>query len=613
MAILRFIVAASTLLFVGSCGDVQTALEPQEKNLNVGGLYERQFHSTLYFPKGEALHYPGYVLAIEKSPRNVVGGPMIANRIADPNSAYIQTEKSKGLAKSTRKLINLYESDRKSLFVSHIIKYDQPEVPPQRRQQTASKDVPAARFIDQCFVYNAFESEAVDVSGKPTGLSKVVAWPHCGDRTNEPPESVHSLESSGAPSTMLDITHNQFQKAGQTDHIYMDDRAALKKLECGLDAQVNAGDFTHFVIVVMGWNTSQDEAIRNFNDIVGNMMDAAEDMPFSRRFEEHSGKGQKPFRPLVLGVTWPSYWNTSKLNIFSYFDKADDADELGLTWLNVLVNRTIPLVVAQAQKDRNGNAASGSKLRIVLIGHSFGARAAMRALFSGPVLDPPAIKVAAGAVGASVPNPMVDLAVGLQGAVSVNRFMQDRSSEGAPYRDFAHIGTKIVLTASDKDEATNAPFWYEPSGSARTWKKYCSSAKDVFQCWHASDSTTYGQDGRVASGDFTVCPAGDADKCVPELTFPYDPEDHHVLYLNTTDGITKYNTPDTGGGAHSDIYRLPMGRLLWTLTQTYARPYSEMDEGRKLDPKLIEDAQTAVKDCVMPIPDADTTETALLP
>ncbi|MEX3694384.1 prephenate dehydratase domain-containing protein [Paraburkholderia sp. BR14263] len=216
MAISRFIVAASTLLFVTSCGDIQTVLDPQEKNLDVAGLYERQFHSTLYFPKGEALHYPGYVLAIEKSPRNIVGGPVPANRIADPKAAYIQGERSQGLARSTKELIKLYEDDRKSLFVSHIIKYDQPTSSPHGKQENASKEVPPPRFIDQCFVYNAFESEPVDASGTPTQLNSVVAWPHCGTRATEAPESVHTLSASGAPSGELDITGTQFQQAGET-------------------------------------------------------------------------------------------------------------------------------------------------------------------------------------------------------------------------------------------------------------------------------------------------------------------------------------------------------------------------------------------------------------
>ena len=67
-----------------------------------------------------------------------------------------------------------------------------------------------------------------------------------------------------------------------------------------------------------------------------------------------------------------------------------------------------------------------------------------------------------------MPDPMVDLAVGLEGAVSVNRFIKDKSSEGAPYRDFAQIGTKIVLTASDRDEATKTPVWYPRARGRRS-------------------------------------------------------------------------------------------------------------------------------------------------
>jgi hypothetical protein len=34
--------------------------------------------------------------------------------------------------------------------------------------------------------------------------------------------------------------------------------------------------------------------------------------------------------------------------------------------------------------------------------------------------------------------------------------------------------------------------------------------------------------------------------------------------------MAQFNSPGSGGGAHSDIYRLPMGRLLWRLVEEYA-------------------------------------------
>jgi pimeloyl-ACP methyl ester carboxylesterase len=584
----RFL-AAIAVVIVASCSDLSTVLDRQEKNLAIDGVYERQFHTALYFPKGESLHYPGYLVGIEKSPRDVVGGPTTANRFAYPDADYIVADKARWPAKTTSDILKLYEDHRKALFLSHIVRYGAPLV--------AKKGSESSALIDQCFVYNSFESQFPGDSGS------VVAWRHCGLRPGESElnhVTVQVPSVSGAANTTRDITRDQFQEAGDAAEIYSGGLKALKKLECGLVAHVNAEHYTHLVIIVMGWNTSQDEAIRNFNDIVGNMVEASQDQQFAARF---AGAGEAEvaeaqFKPLVVGVTWPSYWNKSKLDFVSYFDKADDADELGLTWLNVLVNRTIPLVLAQPQKDKSGKPTSSHSLRVVLIGHSFGARVAMRALFSGPVLTPPAnLKNPQPSDGPAKPSPMVDLAVGLEGAVSVNRFIPSESAEGAPYRDYASIGTKIVLTASKYDHATTLPVWYKPSGSAHVWREECGNATEVFDCWSAADTFTYASRPEKVTGNFTLCPFSGDGKCVPVSTLPAKTEKNKILYLNTSEGITRYNSPDTGGGAHSDIYRLPMGRLLYLLTETYARPYAQNDPGRQIDPSTIKDAETAAKDC----------------
>lgn len=588
----RPVLLAIGLMSLASCSELSTVLDRQERNLAVDGIYEREFHTALYFPKGESLHYPGYVIGIEKSPRTVVGGPTMANRFAYSDADYIATEQARWPAKSTRDILDVYDKHRKALFLSHIIRYGAPLV--------VKKGSESSSLIDQCFVYNAFESQF------PGDTRSVIAWHHCGLRPGES-ELNHVLVQppsvSGAVNKKIDITTDQFQEAGDTNEIYHGGLNALKKLECGLVAHVNAEHYTHLVIIVMGWNTSQDEAIRNFNDIIGNMVDASEDKAFAAKF---SGEGdakvtEAQFKPLVVGVTWPSYWNKSKLDVFSYFDKADDADELGLTWLNVLLNRTIPIVLAQPQKDKSGKPTSAHPLRVVLIGHSFGARAAMRALFGGPVLTPPSDPTQPRpSKETGKPTSMVDLAVGLEGAVSVNRFMPAKSAEGAPYRDYQTIGTKIVLTASDYDQATTLPLWYKPSGSANVWREECTSKdKDKagpFECWRAADTFAYANKPDKVTGDFTVCRIADDGTCVPEKRLPA-PFDNRVLYLNTSDGITRYNSPDTGGGAHSDIYRLPMGRLLYMLTEMYAHPYAQNDPGRTIDASIIKDAEIAAKDC----------------
>ena len=86
---------------------------------------------------------------------------------------------------------------------------------------------------------------------------------------------------------------------------------------------------------------------------------------------------------------------------------------------------------------------SGAKLPVIAIGHSFGARAMTRALFSSPLINDEKM----------VTSP-VNLAVSLQGAMSINRFFPSLGNEGAPYRDYVSlVNTKIVLTASRFDSA----------------------------------------------------------------------------------------------------------------------------------------------------------------
>jgi hypothetical protein len=150
--------------------------------------------------------------------------------------------------------------------------------------------------------------------------------------------------------------------------------------------------------------------------------------------------------------------------------------------------------------------------------------------------------------------------------VSINRFVPEDSDEGAPYRDFKTLGkTKIVLTAAQNDQATGAPFWYAPSGSFKAYNKACEGAnkayESVFDCWRAMDTSS-------AGGTFKVCRVG-TDECL-EPSSNAAQTNPQILYIDASNGITKFNSPGSGGGAHSDIYRLPMGRLIWRLIQNYA-------------------------------------------
>ena len=52
-----------------------------------------------------------------------------------------------------------------------------------------------------------------------------------------------------------------------------------------------------------------------------------------------------------------------------------------------------------------------------------------------------------------------------------------------------------------------------------------------------------------------------------------------VLYLDATD-LIRYRAPGTNGGAHSDIFRLPTGRLIWNLISKDRSATGEPEPGR---------------------------------
>jgi hypothetical protein len=527
MAKTCFLIICTGLL---SCSTSESVMAPYESALALNSSNAKNFHTMMYFPSGTTLHYPGYVIGIEKSSQSIVGGPKRYPEIAFvKNGHYINREKPS--AWDTANQINRFQrNDWKAMFISHIIK-----------NSTAKNMASPAKpyfYRDHCFVYNAYAAKPLSMIRKDYDLAKISDWHACETATN------------------LDLVDST------TEQLYDFGKQALLSLERNVTADLKTGVYTHVVVIVMGWNTAQEEAIRNFNDLIGNMMAASyeskagqQDNPINRTIATApKGPENGAFRPLVIGVTWPSYWSNSLGNIFSYSNKAGDADEIGLSWLNKIFNEMIP----------NSLSASSSHAKVVAIGHSFGARAMTRALFSSPALVP---------LGAKFPDQdmvtsPVHLAVALQGAMSIERLAPGESNEGAPYRDFAELqNTKLVLTASKYDDATGANFifWTKPAGAASSYADACSTPtpeyKRIFNCFEASDESA------TTGGSFSVCPYGSKD-CDDALQAARG--NKKVDYIDTSNGVTEFNSPGSGGGAHSDIYRLPMGRLLWKLIEAYA-------------------------------------------
>jgi len=218
-------------------------------------------------------------------------------------------------------------------------------------------------------------------------------------------------------------------------------RAMTDRVGRDLKAALDSGDFTHLLVMAMGWSNDQRVSLARYRRITQEARNAA---------------GNRPFRPFILGVTWPSAWGSDRGSlarraghIGSYFNKANDSDEAGLVVANILLNRVVP------------GANATARLPVIVIGHSMGARLLSRALFSRPLLRDPG------------PRADPDLMILLQPAFSTRRFLGGTGVEGAPYARGAWRGadampaTRIVVTSSDKDRANPFAAWSRFLGSGR--------------------------------------------------------------------------------------------------------------------------------------------------
>jgi len=289
--------------------------------------------------------------------------------------------------------------------------------------------------------------------------------------------------------------------------------AALRRLGDDLDGRLAQRRASHVVVYTMGWNTQQIEALDNFRRLAGQLTSAAREA------------GDKDFRPLVIGLTWPST-GSPLVPGSDYGVKGKDADEVGAIWENLLINREL-----RRLKARHG-------FRLVVIGHSFGARLSSRAVFSAPLVGAPE-------------TPVVDLLVSLQGAYSFQRFLAAEDGdapngvEGAPYRDHARQAGLVALTSSRWDSAVTR------AGHAR----YFVGSADVYKLTRADGfreqfvHAVVGADGRLPAA-----PACDARR---------------VLMIDASDVIIG-SEPGTSGGAHSVIYTAQIGRLSHQLIRSCA-------------------------------------------
>ena len=442
----RMIHMFMVILLVGfsacSSNNIRT-LGQGEKELDTWENTPIWFHSALYYPSEISLNFPGYIIGIEKSPKEMISQDGDVNTVVIPNAG-----------EDIGEHIARIGGDDKLLYISHIL-----------------ENFGSRHGMKACVHYNAYYREA-------------------------------------DPHTHLKFCQPHEVQEVNPKRAYVGSWNALDLLKQDIHNKIQNGSYTHIFVGMMGWNTDQEEAVRNFNSVAKNVRLAAD------------AAGVTDFQPLFIGITWPSKWAadwiTPIITLFSYGNKADDADEVGFGWLGVLLHDTL----RNLPKD----------VPVVVIGHSFGARVSSMGVCVGPA-------VVRKQGDSLLPRNKIPLLISLQGAYSMNRYFQDEGREGIFYPGSCENASHVVLTASEHDEAMDNKMWVPFVGNDSTFKDYCNgSPKSDFDCIEASNN-----------GSVTL----------PE-------SQKHKTYINA-DKLIYFNAYGSGGLAHSDIYRKEMGVMLWNV------------------------------------------------
>jgi len=416
-----------------------------EEALDTSGYFNLLDHVSTYYPRGIALNFPGYIVGFEEAPRSrVTDGP---DDVLLDESVYAAGYTVKLFAKYLR--FNLP-------FISHVMRYE-------------------GRLYGEgnCALYSLYHNQG-----------KVVV-DYCGDYARNGNTGSHDYG---------------YAFSGSWD--------AVDLLRERLADDIASHGYSHLVVAVMGLDTPQEEAIRNYRSLVSAV-------------RRNAGSD---FEPLFVGITWPSFfanrWFDPMWETFAYSPIADRSDILGLTWLGVLFNEAIlPLA---------------DRIEINVIAHSFGARAASIGLCVGPVI------LRDGKAGASLqPTGQVDDFIGLAPAFSLRRFIDENPLfyENVYYRDYCPKIRRFIFTASRNDNAFSPIFWSSPVGEHEEMRDFCGQQQTVHSVCASVDSN-----GDINGYDTSA----------------------KISYIDTS-ALMKYRVPGTKGTGHSDIYRPEVGKFLWHL------------------------------------------------
>ena len=415
-----------------------------ENHLQTAGYFHALDHIAVYYPSGIALNFPGYIVGFEEIDRRLV---------ANGDNAVIVDPATYKVGYTVERLLKRLKF--KVPVVSQVLRYH----------------------------------------GRPYGEGNCTLYSlynNHGDAIMEP----------CAGKGKLSVDDGSYKSA------FSNSWDALDILKEHVTADVDSSEYTHLLVAIMGLDTAQEEAIRNYKSIISSI----------------KKNGNDSFRPLFLGITWPSFyanrWFDPLWEAMAYAPVADRADILGLSWLGTILNDVI--------------APLSDRIRITVIAHSFGARAATMGLCVGSALKRDGQQGVDRASGG-----MVDEIFGLSPAFSPERFTARERwfYENVYYKDYCPKIKRFIFTSSEHDGAFNPVVWSSMTGEHSYQKRSCASKHPIkISCLTSSP------EGEIRDFDLSA----------------------KISYVDTS-SLMRFDVPGTKGGAHSDIYRTEIGSLIWAV------------------------------------------------
>ncbi len=497
-----------TLVALSACGGIPK--HPLEKDLGVDGSITSQYNNLALNPSGARLAFDGYIIGIEKieKERETKRGP------EEPYLQIIEAPKSDlecprewppigsmsdQQGRECHYMRRVLKQD-KTMAVTHVIAHEPTEA--------------ATRYLYNIYATSDLLDGCAEQSTNSDLDAPLAEYCHLKGLVNESGDS-RSSSATTSPGYFMDGI-----------------KALRESLKADLHSKLASKSedrrYTHIVLAAAGWDNDQEVSVAHYNAVLSNIQQAAEEQGAS-------------FRPLFIGLTWPSVWGNDDwifglryqfLKLIGYGNKANDADEIGFTIFNLLLNEVVADIKTEHQD-----------LAVVAFGHSFGARLTSRAVYSAGHLKRKANRE----------EPTVDVFIGLQPAFSVRRFLVDEGWEGAPYQPQFAPGVPIIVTTSTHDSANPLARYLSRARHVGgqpglEWMRAFPLGGDLTE----HDETRSDQDYRFVVLEDTTAD-GRIDGACPDWRETYQKHPKAVFVVDAKTFVR----------SHGDVVDLPTARVMW--------------------------------------------------